>query len=203
MYLLTGFYGLFLACLSQGFAQSNAREIDAANLISASQAGAMPLYFDVNDPGIPLIKRSNRQYAGEFYIRNGLQNFFTRAKRGDSLKVGFIGGSITRADHQYRTQTAKFLQSLFPRAKMTGLNAGISGTGSDLGACRVYEQLLVHKPDLIFIEFAVNGAFAPGIEGIIRQIRKFDRSTEICLIYTIGSGQAEMYSNGGVPNAVK
>ena len=43
---------------------------------------------------------------------------------------------------------------------MIGLNAVISGTGSDLGAFRVSEQLLKYKPDLIFIEFAVNGAFA-------------------------------------------
>lgn len=104
---------------------------------------------------------------------------------------------------QYRSQTAKYIQSLFPKVNMLGLNAGVSGTGADLGACRLQEQLLQYKPDLVFIEFAVNGAFAPGVEGIVRQIRKFDPQTDICLVYTISSGQAAIYAMGAIPENIK
>ena len=91
---------------------------------------------------------------------------------------------------------------MFPKSKMIGINAGISGTGSDLGAFRVSEQLLKYKPDLVFIEFAVNGAFAPGVEGIIRQTKKRLPQTDICLIYTISEGQTQTYTLGQIPKNI-
>ncbi|MBK0383586.1 SGNH/GDSL hydrolase family protein [Pedobacter sp. SD-b] len=172
-------------------------------LISASQAGAMPLYFNVKESSTPILDTGTVNYKEEFIIRTGLPNFFYKARLKDSLRIGFIGGSITRGDNMYRNQTAKYIQSLFPKTPMIGLNAGISGTGSDLGACRVHDQLLVYKPDLVFIEFAVNGANPQGIEGIIRQIRKFDATIDICLIYTISEGQAEQYFSGNMPKSVE
>src|SRR5690606_36001811 len=104
-----------------------------------------------------------------------------------------IGGSITQGNVCYRPQTAKYLQSMFPDVPLKAINAGVSGTGTDLGACRLQDQLLQYHPDLIFVEFAVNGAYAPGMEGIIRQIWQFDPEIDICLIYTINNGQTKIY----------
>jgi lysophospholipase L1-like esterase len=195
---------LSIYCLLFGvvFAQTKPDIENAQKLISSSQAGASPLFFDVNNSSIPVIDLTKKQYPDEFFIRKGVPNFIYKAKKGNSLKIGFLGGSITKAENLYRTQTAKYLQGLFPKAKMIGLNAGVSGTGSDLGACRVSDQLLIYKPDLIFIEFAVNGAYAPGIEGIIRQIRKQLPETDICLLYTISEGQAEQYAKGLTPKNI-
>ncbi|TKB96884.1 SGNH/GDSL hydrolase family protein [Pedobacter cryophilus] len=181
----------------------DAQQSQKSSLIEASQAGASPLFFKVNNPNTPIISLGKRSYPLEFFLRGGLPNFIYKANKGDSLKLGFIGGSITKADDLYRTQIAKHLQKTFPKAKMIGLNTGVSGTGSDLGAFRVTTQLLAYQPDLVFIEFAVNGAFAPGVEGIIRQIRKHNSKTEICLLYTISEGQAEQYANGKISNNIK
>ena len=82
------------------------------------------------------------------------------------------------------------------------MNAGVGGTGSDLGACRLDRHVLDFDPDLVFVEFAVNGAYEPGVEGIIRKIIKDNPYVDICLIYTIFRGQSESYGEGSVPSNV-
>ena len=151
----------------------------------------------------PVIQTQNFSDPNEFIIRDGLPNFFNKIRKGQDVTIGYLGGSITRADNQYRMQSAKFIQSRFPSIKVTGINAGVSGTGSDLGACRLHEQLLKYDPDLIFVEFAVNGAYQEGVEGIIRQIRKYNPLIDICLIYTISTGQCKIYAEGNVPENIR
>lgn len=183
--------------------QTAEEELTKNQLISASQSGANPVFFNINNPDATLVSPGSVKYEGEYFIRKGIPNFLYKAKNRKPLRIGYIGGSITRAELQYRAQTAKYIQSIFPKVEMLGLNAGISGTGSDLGASRVQEQLLKYKPDLIFIEFAVNGGFAQGVEGIIRQIIKSNSSTDICLLYTISTGQSEIYASNRVPENIK
>ena len=171
-------------------------------LIAASQAGARPLYFYPEAFESQVIQPSGFSNPNEFKVRDGLPNFFRKMKSDKHVTIGYLGGSITRADNQYRVQSAKFIQSLFPGVKITGINAGVSGTGTDLGACRLYDQVLKYNPDLIFVEFAVNGAFAEGMEGIIRQIWKFNPKIDICLIYTITDGLGKIYVEGNVPQHI-
>jgi len=171
-------------------------------LIAASQAGARPLYFYPEAFEWQIIQPSGFSNPNEFKVRDGLPNFFRKMKSDKHVTIGYLGGSITRADNQYRMQSAKFIQSLFPGVKITGINAGVSGTGTDLGACRLYDQVLKYNPDLVFVEFAVNGAFAEGMEGIIRQIWKFNPKIDICLIYTITDGLGKIYVEGNVPQHI-
>ncbi|MEI7421726.1 MAG: family 43 glycosylhydrolase [Prolixibacteraceae bacterium] len=173
------------------------------NLIAASQAGASPLFFDPANFASAVIQTQNFSDPNEFKVRDGLPNFFNKIKKGKDVTIGYLGGSITRADNQYRCQATKFIQSRFPAVKVTGINAGVSGTGSDLGACRLHDQLLKYNPDLIFVEFAVNGAYQEGVEGIIRQIRKYNPLIDICLIYTISTGQTKIYAAGNVPENIR
>jgi hypothetical protein len=177
----------------------NAADLEREKLIDASQAGAVPLFFDPNMPVIPTITPGDFSNDNECEFRGGLPNFFDKVQKHEPLLVGYIGGSITRGHNLYRTQSARFIQNNWPGSKMKFINAGISGTGTDLGACRIREQLLQYKPDLIFIEFAVNDAFPDGMEGMIRQIWKYDPSIDICLIYTLYNGQTKIYASGKVP----
>lgn len=48
------------------------------------------------------------------------------------------------------------LRRRYPSVKFQEVNAGIGGTGSDLGAFRMDRHVIVHEPDLVFIEFAQN-----------------------------------------------
>jgi hypothetical protein len=60
---------------------------------------------------------------------------------------------------------------------------------------------LQHKPDLVFVEFAVNGAYAPGMEGIVRQVKQ--SGADVCLIYTITGPQTKIYAAGNVPDNIQ
>ncbi len=179
------------------------KEGSVADLINASQAEAQNAHFFKIDPAdISDIDVLGFDNPNEFTIRRGLPNFFRKCKNGEPVKIGFIGGSITQGDNMYRNQSANYISSLFPKVKMNGINAGVGGTGSDLGACRLQRQILAFNPDLVFIEFAVNGAYAPGVEGIIRKIIQHNPNTDICLIYTIWAGQSEIYAKGSIPGNI-
>lgn len=193
---------LCMGMLLQTAAQSR-EDAERARLIAASQAGASPLYFNPADPAIPLITPGNYNNPAECTVRGGMPHFFKKVAAGKPVTIGFIGGSITQGNQCYRPQTARYIQSMYPGVTMKGINAGVSGTGTDLGACRLKDQLLQHHPDVIFVEFAVNGAYTDGMEGIIRQIRQFDPAIDICLIYTIHNEQTKIYTAGNIPENIQ
>lgn len=171
--------------------------------IAASQAGASPLYFDVAASGVPSVKPGTFYHAQECQVRAGLPDFFEKINQGKEVVVAFIGGSITQANFCYRLQTARYLEQHYPAARFKWINAGVSGTGTELGAFRIGEQVLQHKPDLIFIEFAVNGAYPDAMEGMIRQTIKKDPGTDICLLYTIQNGQTAFYQKREIPPNIR
>jgi hypothetical protein len=94
--------------------------------------------------------------------RSGLPNFLAKAATpGAEIKVAYFGGSIT-AQNGWRPKTLAHFQKTWPAAKFSEINAAIGGTGSDLGVFRLHQDVLVKKPDLLFVEFAVNdGGAAP------------------------------------------
>ncbi len=172
-------------------------------LIAASQDQAPKLFFEMDDPTVPLLRPNTFDDETEFNARTRLPNFFAKAKRREQLTIAYLGGSITKSVNMYRIQSARFIQSMFPKAEMKGINAGVSGTDADLGACRLAEQVLTYNPDLLFIEFAVNGGFEKGIEGIIRQTKKYNPAIDICLIYTVTADQLKIYKDGSIPIGIK
>jgi len=141
----------------------------------------------------------------ELRVREGLPNFFKKLKNGEEVKVGFIGGSITNGG-TWRDKTIEWLKSEYPQANITQINAAIGGKGPDYGACRIHDHLLVHNPDIVFIEFRVNngGAFkGRALEGMIPQIWKHNPNTEICLVYTIAKWMKEDIAAGNQTSAGK
>ena len=128
--------------------------------------------------------------AAECRARDGLPNFLARAAAGGELRVGYLGGSITAAAG-WRPKSLAWFQAEYPAAKFSEINAAIGGTGSDLGVFRVGQDVLQHKPDLLFVEFAVNdGGAAPerihqAMEGIVRQTWRANPATDICFVYTV------------------
>lgn len=124
----------------------------------------------------------------ECRIRLGLPNFFAKLQAGGPVTIAYLGGSITAANGGWRDQSVKWLQAQYTGSRINQVNAGVGGTGSDLGAFRLKTDVLTHKPDLVFVEFAVNdgGPYVhQTMEGIVRQIWKADPSTDICFVYTV------------------
>ena len=136
----------------------------------------------------PLVK------AEECRPRGGLPNFLEKLKGAGELRVAYLGGSITAAPG-WRVKSLAWLKQQHPAAKLSEIHAAIGGTGSDLGVFRLGHDVLQHKPDLLFVEFAVNdGGASPerihqAMEGIVRQTWKADPATDICFVYTLAHNQ--------------
>ena len=137
----------------------------------------------------------------EWQVRGGLSQFHAKALTGGTLRVAFVGGSITAAAG-WRVRTGEFLQQRYPAAKIEEIFAAVPGTGSPLGAARFQRDVLTQEPDLVLVEFAVNdGDEDPGrveraMEGIVRQLRRVRPGADLCFVYTISKSMLADYSAG-------
>ncbi len=171
--------------------------VNAALLLTATIAMAQ----DKKPPAeIPLAD------AVECRERDGLPNVMEKLKAGKEVRIAYFGGSITAQDG-WRVKTLAWFRKQYPTAKVGEIFAAIGGTGSDLGAFRLKHDVLDRKPDLIFVEFAVNdGGAAPEqihrtMEGIVRQAWKADPTTDICFVYTVTQTLVAPMLEGKFPRA--
>ncbi|AUP81268.1 SGNH/GDSL hydrolase family protein [Flavivirga eckloniae] len=140
----------------------------------------------------------NPEIPEEFRERNGLPNFFSKVKTGKDVTVAYLGGSITN-QNGWRPLTFNWIKEQYPTATLTEVEAAISGTGVDFAASRAEVDLLDYNPDLVFVEFRVNGGVADisrSIEGLVREIRAKNPETDICFVYTIGEWMLNDLQNG-------
>ena len=137
-----------------------------------------------------------------------LSNTYYRLQREKELKVAYIGGSVTygvgatdREQYSWRARTTAWLQETYSGAKVTEINAAISGTGSAYGAHRaVYDLKLqseTERPDLVFIEFAINDMY-DGVsaedaklytESLVKTIYQYAPQADIIFVFTTDRGQ--------------
>jgi hypothetical protein len=126
----------------------------------------------------------------EFHQREGLPNLFYKIATQRQVRIGYIGGSITEAKDGWRDLTFSWFRLTFPQTAFYQINATIGGTGSNLGVFRMEHDMLEYKPDLLFVEFAVNDSEEPresilrSMEGIVRKTWAAFPNTDICFIYT-------------------
>ena len=91
-----------------------------------------------------------------------LERALAKARRGETVTIGVIGGSITQGaaatqpEKRYGNRLAAWWRQTFPKANVLFVNAGIGATGSDYGALRDNRDLLSHHPDFVVVEYAVN-----------------------------------------------
>ncbi len=144
--------------------------------------------------------------AVEATPRGGLPNVAAKIAAGKPINVAYLGGSITAAPG-WRVKTLAWFQKQYPAAKFSEIDAAIGGTGSDLGVYRLGFDVLRHKPDLLFVEFAVNDGGADpleihrGMEGIVRQTWQADAATDICYVYTLTGDMVKFLQDGKYPRA--
>lgn len=129
-----------------------------------------------------------------------IQKVMERAKRGEELRIGFIGGSITQGSLSstlkqcYAYRVYEWWCQTFPDAKFYYINGGIGGTTSQFGVARVDSDLLAHKPDFVIIEFSVNDEstehFMETYEGLVRKVYGADWKPAVLLVHNV------YYNNG-------
>jgi lysophospholipase L1-like esterase len=148
--------------------------------------------------------------SGQFHVaRRGLGTVGAKLAAGEDVTVVFFGGSITWGGQasdidqsSYRALTTKWLKQQYPQSKITSINSGIGGTGSDLGVFRCQTDVLDHQPDLVFVEFAVNDGGMDDYksmetyEAILRQLISAEKKPDICIVYTIEQQHLELWQEG-------
>ena len=139
---------------------------------------------------------------------NGLANTFEKLNTGQRATIAYIGGSVTQAPGWRENVTAWF-NSRYP-GRITEVNAGWSGTGSLIGAMRLARDVLVSRPDLIFVEFAINDLPEDALlfierntEGMVRQAWTQNAGTDVCFIETISYYIEQPYLSGYLPTTVQ
>jgi len=158
-------------------------------------------------PGFCRVAPDSLAPAREYPVRGGLPNVQKKLAQGKPVTLAYLGGSITEAAGGWREQTVAWLQQQYPGAAVRGINASIGGTGSDLGVFRVGSHVLAHRPDLVFVEFAVNDngkrrdQIGRAMEGIVRQIWQADPTTDICFVYTLTAAMAPVLTDGYLPES--
>lgn len=126
---------------------------------------------------------------------NRLKNLMERAAKGEELKIGFIGGSITQGSLSSTPETCyayrvyRWWCENFPAASFSYINAGIGGTTSQFGVARVQEDLLEKKPDFVIIEFSVNDDstehFMETYEGLVRRVYGAEWKPAVLLVHNV------------------
>ncbi len=92
-----------------------------------------------------------------------IKSVMRRAANGDSITLGYLGGSITAGSNAdpmasscYAYLTTLWWMKTFPNAEIKYVNAGIGATDSYVGVHRVQQDLIYAAPDLVVVEFSVN-----------------------------------------------
>jgi lysophospholipase L1-like esterase len=140
--------------------------------------------------------------------RGGLSNFLGKLHAGGTVRIAYLGGSITKSPG-WRTMTVEWFREQHPEATIEGINAGISGTGSDLAVFRLERDVIRHDPDLLFVEFACNDGntsterILKSMEGIVRQARRAVSDLDICFVYTLHQGMLPEMQEGKLPRTVR
>lgn len=109
-----------------------------------------------------------------------LKNLMKRAAKGESLVIGFLGGSITQGSLSSTPKTCyaylvyEWWKKSFPNAAFSFVNGGIGGTTSHYGGARAWKDVLCYRPDIVTVDFSVNDDanefFEETYEGTLRRL---------------------------------
>ncbi|MDO4575875.1 MAG: GDSL-type esterase/lipase family protein [Planctomycetia bacterium] len=155
----------------------------------AALLGWMVLVATVFAEEKPTYPEFAMQKSNVVQVREGIGNVVKKLEAGGDVTIAYFGGSIT-AQNGWRPKTTAWLKTQYPKANIHEIHAAIGGTGSDLGVYRNAFDVLRHKPDLVFVEFATNDSGASPVniwknmEGIVRQTWRANPETDIVYTYT-------------------
>lgn len=138
--------------------------------------------------------------GAEQQSRRNIGAFFDKLRAGGPVTIAYLGGSITAGAGASATEKTSFralvtdwLRKHYPKSEITELNAAINNTGASggslYGALRARRDVIAYKPDLVFVEFAVNDTneneitAKKAVEGLLRQLLIVAQPPEVVMLY--------------------
>ena len=130
-----------------------------------------------------------------------LKGFIHKCQTLKTVKIGFIGGSITagalasKPSLRFSSLFCTYIHDCFSNLEnVIEINAGIGATPSRFACSRIQEDLLSFGPDLIVIEFAVNDAIMGDelsikscMEGLVRRCFSYNNDVPVLLLFMPGT----------------
>jgi len=126
-----------------------------------------------------------------------IQAAIQKARNGEQVTIAYLGGSITEGSAAKPQQTACYAylsaqlfaeKFMADKSQLNYVNAGISGTPSVLGITRLEQDILSKKPDIVYVEFAVNDNNQPLYQGVfesmVRKLIASETQPAVVLIFT-------------------
>ena len=163
---------------------------------SANKSNYRVLSVDIQPIAIKPIPKA-RKLLSQALVSQGdlsrLRDVFAKARKGEKIVIGVIGGSITRAgakispDKRCANVVLAWWRENFPKTEFELINAGIGATRLDYSALRLKQDLLLKFSDLIILEFASNDLdtpnYAESYEGMVRQILNSENKPALMLLF--------------------
>lgn len=184
---------LFTGCSAEGQRkeQSTAEENVTTNITETPDL-LLPVPLPSNYVTDEMYQRATAFQQGNL---TRLAAVMRRARAGEDITVGVIGGSITegysasdRASTSYACHMRNWWQERFPDITVEYVNAGIGGTSSYLGVHRVQEELLDYEPDFVIVEFSVNDGntvfYKRSYDNLLRRILLDENAPALMLLFT-------------------
>lgn len=75
---------------------------------------------------------------------------------GHSVPAGYFKTPVVNTLEAYPYQLLKLVKEQYPHAVVNVINTSIRGENSQSGAKRFLDEVLVHRPDVLFIDYALN-----------------------------------------------
>lgn len=121
-----------------------------------------------------------------------------KAEKGEEVTLAYLGGSITQGMNAIPIETNSYAylatqvfadKYALNKEKINYVNAGIAGTPSTLGILRSDNDIISKKPDIVFIEFAVNDGTdyvsREIYESLVKRLLDSESSPAVVLIFTV------------------
>ena len=122
----------------------------------------------------------------------------------EKINVVYFGGSITQGavasnhNNSYAGLTAAWLKEKFGHNKVNYINKAVGGTSSVYGLLRLQRDVIANKPDLLFVEFAVNDSgfdSSKYVESIIRTLNCLEELPYVIFLYTTNNEYSTSIEN--------
>lgn len=199
----------FAVCGCNKKPESKGKKSNKAESSSQSQQSEAPTTSNTvsseqndNDEAVQVYAADRKYNAKGVTTQRTLSNTVYKLKTEKKLNVLYFGGSVTWGSsstegNSWASKTGKWLKSTYSDANVTCVNAALGGTSAYFGAFRFETDVLPVKPDLMFIEFAVNDAYegvnysksAYYLELLIKKINKELPQTDVVIILITDKGK--------------
>ncbi len=201
---------------NDGGQTSQGEQNDGGNNDAGSNDSGKNEQTGSNDKGGASLGERTLNKSGAVTSVDKLANTYYKLTTEKKLNVAYFGGSVTGGTdgtdgYCWASETTKWLKSNFPNAQITELNNAWGGTSAFWGYFRMNEDntgsdgnLVKFNPDLIFIEFSINDAYAHltemqssyYMEGIVKKLREANPKVDIVIVFvTDKSNQGKEHKN--------